>query len=204
MIRDNARYIGLFPPIREKGGLDAVARVCINIFTFLSRRSPRDGQTPRRRQDPLPQAARVSQPARGEGARRAVPVEPVLRPARPAPGQVRDAAPRARGRRAGEPCRRELRRAGEPCRRELRRLAAHLVSGAARLGGGRAAGPAAGPAGTPPAAQAHRRGGRGAAGGEERTAGTDRRRPGRVGARPLRHLGSSPQHRPRSRAGKKR
>ena len=60
-----------------------------------------------------------------------------------------------------------------------------LVSGAARLRGGRAAGPAAGPAGTAPAPQAQRRGGRGAAGGEERTAGTDRRRAGRAGARPL-------------------
>ena len=38
---------------------------------------------------------------------------------------------------------------------------------------------------------------------KERTAGADRRRPGRAGAHALRYLGPSPQHRPRPRAGKK-
>ena len=79
----------------------------------------------------------------------------------------------------------------------------HLVPGAACLRGGRAAGPAARPARTATAAQAQRRGGRGVAGGEERTAGADRRRLGRARARTLRHLGPSPQHRPRPRSGKK-
>ena len=40
MIRRNARYFSLFSPIREKSGLDAVAGVCINIFTFPSRMEP--------------------------------------------------------------------------------------------------------------------------------------------------------------------
>ena len=39
--------------------------------------------------------------------------------------------------------------------------------------------------------------------GEARTAGADRCRSGRARARPLRHLGPSPQHRPRPHAGKK-
>ena len=80
---------------------------------------------------------------------------------------------------------------------------AHLVSGAARLRRRRAAGAATGSAGSAPAAQAQRRGGRDVAGGEERTAGVDRRRAGRVRARTLRHLDPSQQHRSRPRAGKK-
>ena len=52
-------------------------------------------------------------------------------------------------------------------------------------------------------AQAQRRGGRGVADGEERTAADDRRRAGRAGARAFRHLAPSQQHRPRPRAGKK-
>ena len=72
MIRHNPRYFSLFSPIQEKSGIDAVAGVCINILTFPSRWSPRDGQTPRRRKDPLPQGARLPEPARGDGARRAV------------------------------------------------------------------------------------------------------------------------------------
>ena len=141
----------------------------------------------------FPQGTWLPEPARGHGARRAVPVERVLRPARPAPGQVRDAAPRARGR-----C------AGEPRRRELRRLAAHLVSGAARLGSGRAAGPAAGPPGAPPArTSSATRWSRLLRAAKNEHPELTAAGPGRAGARALRHLGPSPQHRPRPRAGKK-
>ena len=182
-----------FQACGEEIGLDPMSVMCINVFTFVSRWSPRHGPTPQRCKDPSAQGTRLPEPARGDGARRAVPVERVLRPARPAAGQVRDAAPGARGRHLGE-----------PGGRQLRRLPTHLVSGAARLRSGRTAGTAAGPAGTAAAPQAHRRGGGSVAGGEGQTAGTGRRRSGRAGAGTLRRLGPSPQHRPRPGPGKKR
>ena len=48
------RYISLFSVKEEKTGLDASPGRCINRFTFLSRWSPRDGQTSRRCKDPSP------------------------------------------------------------------------------------------------------------------------------------------------------
>ena len=36
MIHYNARYTGLFPPMRETDDLDMVTGVCINIITPLS------------------------------------------------------------------------------------------------------------------------------------------------------------------------
>jgi len=56
-----------------------------------------------------PPSARVSSPTPGEGHRRTVPLDGVLRPARPVTGQVRDAAPCPGGRTHGQSQRDNLR-----------------------------------------------------------------------------------------------
>src|SRR6059036_2635453 len=60
-------------------------------------------QTPFRCQAPVPARARLSEPAARSGKRPAVSRGGFLRPARPGPGQVRDAAPGAARGAAGQP-----------------------------------------------------------------------------------------------------
>ena len=135
---------------------------------------------------PCPQGAWLPDP-RPDAVRDAVPVQPVLRSARPAPGQVRDAAACAK-----TACR-------SATRSELRRLAPHGT--AARLRIGRPAGAAAAPPRSPQPTSSATKSSRSRT--AKQAAGPEHPRPGRAGAGALRPPGPSPQHRTRAHAGKK-
>src|SRR5215472_4255458 len=130
------------------------------------------------------------QPTAGSGPRPGVHLrQPVLRPSRSGPGEVRDAAPGSRGRRVGQ-----------PGSRRLRLLATVLLRGEGGLRSRRPARPVAPAPGTEAGAQAHRGGRRPAPGGaglrpipECRADGSTARGGARApGASPQRGTGAGP------------
>ena len=108
--------------------------------------------SPHRRQDAHPARTRLPQPPPRARARAPVPGQRLLRSPRSRAGQVRDAAPCARGRRVRQ-----------RQRRPIRVVPPYVLLGTTCLRGGRATGAVAGAARTAAAAQAQCRGGRGLA-----------------------------------------
>ena len=175
--------------------LDTCSHIVIVMLTLCSthRRRCLHGTSPHRRQDAHLARTRLPQPSPRARARPTVPGQRLLRSPRSPAGQVRDAAPCARGRRVRQ-----------RQRRPIRVVPPYVLPGATCLRGGRAAGAIAEAARTATAAQAQRRGGRGLA--RRPGATTAAQFPGtrRTGARAVRPLGAPAQCRARAGAEKKR